>query len=229
MAVRRLLPLVLALGLLVTACSFTELVAVVEGSGSSADLDDPENPPDVRAAGASAQAMDEEREARELLDEGLREHDVGKVTAVRELRPHDPRLPVHQAVFGIADGGMTYDPLRRDCESPPCIEWLPRSQESLDRTADGIETAVGLIKAQHPEASLRQVWRMFDEHLLDAMLRQMSHYQAGTPERNRLKDAYCRGLTRYRQDYEGDAGGGLYLEASAGLTLCRDWTPGAYP
>jgi hypothetical protein len=191
--IRRLLSLVLAVGMLAPACTWSELVDVIEGSGESSDLADPENESDVQAAGGTARASDEERAVRELLDEALEEHDVGKVTAARALRPYDPRLPILEAAFEIAGGGTGWPNIRE---------------------------GVALVKAHHPEASEREATRLFTELFLDALRKTLFSYEAGTRQRLTLLNVYCHELGNYQREYQGDAGGVLYLATSVNLNLC---------
>lgn len=100
MARHRLLVIAaVVVGLMGSACSPLELAEIF----AVRDLSTNEDPVKV-AAGDAAPALDADRSAQMLADEGLREKSIDKLAEAARARPRDPRYPAYAAAFQLAEG-----------------------------------------------------------------------------------------------------------------------------
>lgn len=96
---RRIATTAVVFSLLLAACTPQELAELFDLT----DLRTSDNPT-TQAAGNAAEALDKDREAQQLVAEGLREKSPEKLEQAADKRPLDPLYKMYQAASEVADG-----------------------------------------------------------------------------------------------------------------------------
>jgi hypothetical protein len=94
----RIVTILAVFSLMLAACTPQELAELF----NLVDLRASDNPT-TRAAGNAAEELDKDREAQQLVDEGLREKSPEKLEQAVEQRPLDPRYKIYQAASELAN------------------------------------------------------------------------------------------------------------------------------
>ena len=185
---RRLAIITAVFVMTLTACSVLELVEFFD----VVDLETHENPV-KQAAGDAAEALDKDRAAQRMADEGLRERSPEKLEEASQERPRDPRYRMYQAAFELANGNR--DEYRRKLRAAveiaaadvaPTIKWL-----GLDR--DDEEAQLIIL-----EAELRWA-KTFLEGLDWALAIERGRVPVEVERIKRLETEFCGYLAKYDQ------------------------------
>lgn len=182
---RRLL--LAALLVMLSACSYGELLETVEDSGGG-DLTSEENPTDVQAAGSITEAKTLDEQAQEKVAESLDpELGIGTKIALANdairLRQYDPRYWIHRS-------------------------WVNALAGDWDARIADLQAAAGLSLVVYGE---EEGERRFTEFYLDATLKVMRTYADGSVTRVKMEREYCQTLGDYRTKFGSTALGKTYL------------------
>jgi hypothetical protein len=178
---RALVLLLVVASVAMTACTPQELGEFF----ATTDLRTSDNPPEV-AAGHAGEALDADRAAQQLVDEGLRDKSREKLTEAYRLRPQDARYRAYVAAQLVADGNRK-----------GYTDYLLRSMRiyNQDHSRNAGASSVGLARE----------WILV---MLGALDRALSIERQRTPLEpdriERLETEFCSGVSAYDR-YGGSA------------------------
>lgn len=204
----RLRLLLVALALLTVACSpdgqdlMDAFVASIVGEKP---LTDPDNPQDVQAAGATAEAAEHDEDAQTQIGRALR---PGKTT-------EDKIRHAENAVVDRPDDPLYWLYLAR---------FHDENKDGLS-THDAVAEAGALIAGQFahiedPVLKAKEESRRFLEVSMEAVLVIYHAAPEGSAEKTSLQDEYCHYRKHYRQHREGFYGS-AYWDFTVNHDLCR--------
>ncbi|MEX2419544.1 MAG: hypothetical protein WD652_04125 [Acidimicrobiia bacterium] len=194
---KRVIPVFLA-SLLLSACSYGELLEFVEGSAGGGDLSAPENPTDVQAAGSTTDARSDDEKAQAEITQAL-DPDLGVGTKIAlandavQSRPADPRYLMYRSWFNLIAG---------------------------DEEAAKADLAAAYGLAQEAYGGGPTAERRYAEFYLDATAAVMLTYPEDSETRERMEFVYCIAFFKYREDFGSSLLGSAYLDFKAHQDLC---------
>lgn len=195
---RRLVAILLGAVLVLSACSFEELVDFVNTSGGSDNLTAPEQPKDVQAAGSTEVAKDSEEVAKGEIAVALDPATdpatkVARANAAVLARPGDPRYLIYRA-------------------------WFNRYNNDSGAALADMRASEGLARANFPDEA--EAERRWNEYFLDVTLSIMRSHPEGSETYEYLFEGYCDSLGLYRSKYYGTLAGAAYVDFTAASEMC---------
>jgi len=171
---RRRISIVMAVALLTgSACAAGDIdLDVVLDELGTTDMSESDDP-GVQAAGETVVEILSVREAEENLARGVAERDLAAVEQASRLRPDDPKYPMYEAAILKAS----------------------EFDADISQRNGAINRSMILLATQNPKMQLPELVRVGQELNLTA-LRDVLRSGRDFEGRDRLADAYCKGLTR---------------------------------
>jgi hypothetical protein len=207
---RRLATITAVFVIALTACSVQELVELFD----VVDLETHEDPV-KQAAGDAAEALDKDRAAQRMADEGLRERAPEKLEEALQERPRDPRYRIYRAAFELANGNR--DEYLRGLEEAAGIAWadLAATIEGLGLGRDDEETQRIILEAEF------RWFKTVLEGLDWALAIERGRVPVEVERIERLESRFCKLHSGYLAQY-GQPSGGAPLLAFVGGANCQD-------
>lgn len=145
--------------------------------------------PAEKAAGASADAVDDTIEAQRALTDALEDRKPEQLDRAVELRPRDPRFPLYRRTVNWITGNE--------------VDLAPDSERALRFHQEAF--------AGKPQGVTLRRWR---EMVIDVHADVLNAYAADPqPARyHNVVSAYCRLLAEYQREYSSQFEGRLYLQ-----------------
>lgn len=206
----RLAMAAVAFGLVTSSCSPQELAEIF----AVRDLGASDNPVKA-AAGDAADALNEDRSAQQLADEGLRERSIDKLVDAAEERPRDPRYPAYVAAHSLAEGN------RR-----AYVAWLEGAADIIFTERDATIESLSLPEDSEERRRVRfeaevHLYRSVIEGLDWALAIERGRTPMEPKRVERLESELCKLQDRYYERF-GLASGGAPVLVLVGGADCPD-------